>query len=89
MKRFFQYILSVLLSLLFHWYWSIPGWILLILHFVVGISIWWSVGAFLLWIIGVRVFVRVIGWLTYMGNKPEDENKNKNPYSKKNKDIYK
>ena len=87
MKRFLQYLGSLFLSLLFHWYWSIPAWILLILHFTVGISVWWFVGALLLWIIGVRIFVRVIGWLTYMGNKPEAENKNVNPYS--NKDIDK
>ena len=87
MKRFFDYIVSVLLSLLFNWYWSIPAWVLLILHFTLGISIWWFVGALLLWIVGVRVFVRVIGWLTYMGNKPEEENKNINPYSNKDNKI--
>lgn len=86
MKRFFEYIFNVFLSLVFHWYWSIPAWILLILHFTLGISIWWFVGALLLWIIGVRVFVHVVGWLTHMGNQPEKENKNKNPYSKNGKD---
>ena len=87
MKRFLQYIGSVLLSLLFHWYGSIPAWILLVLHFTVGISIWWFVGALLLWIFCVRLIMHIIGWLTYMGNKPETENKNINPYS--NKDTNK
>ena len=84
MKKFFKYLLSVLLSLLFHWYWSIPAWVLLVLHFTLGISIWWFVAALLLWIVGVRLFMRLVGWLTYMGNKKEAENKNVNPYSKNN-----
>ena len=84
MKNFFKRLLSVLLSLLFHWYWSVPAWILLALHFIIGIPIWWFVAALAAWIIGVIVFMRVVGWLTYMGNKKEQENKNKNPYSVNN-----
>ena len=81
MKKFWQYVLNFVLSLLFHWYWSIPAWILLILHFIFGISVWWSVGAFVLYVIGVRVFVHAVGWLVHMGNEDEKPQKNKNPYS--------
>ena len=81
MKRFGRCVLNFVLSLLFHWYWCIPAVILLVLHFIFGISIWWSVGAFALYVIGVRIYVRVIGWLIRMGNRDEPENKNVNPYS--------
>ena len=89
MKKFFQYVLNFILSLIFHWYWSIPAWILLILHFAFGISVWWSVGAFILYVIGVRIFVHAVGWLVYMGNQDEKPAKNKNPYSnrKRNTEI--
>ena len=80
-KKFGEYVLNFVLSLLFHWYWCIPAIILLILHFVLGISIWWAVGAFVLFVVGVRIFVHVLGWLVYMGNQDERPSKNKNPYS--------
>lgn len=85
MKRFRQYVLNFVLSLIFHWYWSIPAWILLILHFVLGISIWWFAGAFALYVIGVRIFVHAVGWLVSMGNEDEKPQKNINPYSVKSK----
>ena len=92
MKRFLRYVLSFVLSLLLRWYWSVPAWILLVLHFTAGISLWWFVGAFALYVTGVRVYVHIISWLVRMGNSDEPEKKNKNPYSKgtkerKNNDI--
>lgn len=81
MKRFWQYALNFILSLVFHWYWCIPAIILLICHFVFGISVWWSVGAFVLYVIGVRIFVHAVGWLVRAGNEDEKPQKNKNPYS--------
>lgn len=91
-RRFGEYVLNFFLSLVFHWYWSIPAWILLILHFVFRISIWWFIGAFALYVIGVRIFVHVVSWLVRMGNREEKRTKNINPYSmgsreKNNNDI--
>lgn len=86
MKRVGIYILNFLLSLLFHWYWSIPAIILLICHFVFGISIWWFVAAFLLFVIIVRLYVRFISALIRAGNDKEPVTKNKNPYSVKNRE---
>ena len=81
MKKVGLYVLNFILSLLFHWYWSVPAWILLALHFTSGISIWWFIGALALYVIGVRLFVHVVGWLIRAGNSEEPETKNKNPYS--------
>ena len=88
-KRFLRYVINVLLSLILRWYWSIPAWILLVLHFTAGISIWWFVGALALYVIAVRVYVHVISWLVRMGNSDEPEKKNVNPYSSGSKEERK
>ena len=79
--KFLRYVLFFLLSLALHWQWSIPAWILLVCHFVFGISIWWFVGAFLLFVIGVRLYVRFMGTMIRLGNEDEAPKENKNPYS--------
>ena len=79
--RFLNYVISFLLSLLFHWYLCIPAVILLIFHFVFGISIWWAVGAFILYVVGVRVYMHILGRLVHMGNIKQNENRNVNPHS--------
>ena len=34
-----NFLLALLINLVFHWEGSIPAWILLILHFVIGLSV--------------------------------------------------
>ena len=79
--RFLRFLFYFLLSLILHWEWSIPAWILLICHFVFGISIWWFVGAFVLYVVFVRLYVHFIGGMIRLGNADEAPKDNKNPYS--------
>ena len=69
------------INLIFDLEWTIPAWILLVLHFVFDISILWFVGAIALWVVGVGVKTAVFSWLIREGNRPDPPKENKNPYS--------
>ena len=58
----------------------LPAVILLVLHFVLRISLWWSVLAAGLWIVGILFRGLVVRWARY-GSTPEPPKANKNPYS--------
>lgn len=66
---------------------TVPGLILVALHLWLGISLWWAVGAFALWILGIILGMRFMGWAADCGNQKDPPKENKNPYSKKT--IYK
>ena len=74
---------ALLINLIFDLEWTIPAWILLVLHFVFDISIMWFIGAIALWIVGVGVKTAVFSWLIREGNRPDPPKENKNPYSSK------
>ena len=78
-----SYLLSLGLTILYTPRWLIPPAITLILHFVAGISLWWTLGAVIL-ILAV-VFLRhlLLRSLNRAGNLPEKKTINKNPYSSK------
>lgn len=59
---------------------TIPAWILLILHFCIGISIFWFWLALALWIIYLLVWMKIIGWAGRCST-PDPPKENKNPYS--------
>ena len=69
------------INLIFDLEWTIPAWILLVVHFIFKISIWWFVGALLVWVIGVAIKTAVFSWLIREGNRPDPPKENKNPYS--------
>ncbi len=69
------------INLIFELEWTIPAWILLVLHFVFDISILWVIGAIALWVVGVGVKTAVFSWLIREGNQPDPPKENKNPYS--------
>lgn len=69
------------INLIFDLEWTIPAWILLVLHFVFDISILWFIGAIVLWVVGVGVKTAVFSWLIREGNRPDPPKENKNPYS--------
>lgn len=71
------------INLIFDLEWTIPAWILLAIHFIFGISIWWFVGALVIWVIGVAIKTAVFSWLIRTGNTPDTPKENKNPYSSK------
>ncbi len=69
------------INLIFDLEWTIPAWILLVLHFIFDISILWFIGAITLWVVGVGVKTAVFSWLIREGNRPDPPKENKNPYS--------
>ena len=76
--------MTILINLLFNLRWSIPAWVLLILHYAVGISIvyfWIALGA---WIFGIFLLGAFVGWARNQKQIPDNAQKeNKNPYSNK------
>ncbi len=75
-----NFILAFILTLLFNLEGLIPALILLALHFLFGISLWWSAGALALWI-GI-ILLRML-FLSWAGrcSRPDPPKKNKNPHS--------
>lgn len=75
-------LLCFLLTLIMNIEWTIPAWILLVLHFVLDISIWWFGGAMILWITVFFFITLVISWAN-KSSVPDVQPENKNPYSSK------
>ena len=80
-KRDGGFWLCFLMNLLFDLEWSIPAWLLLILHFVLSWSILLFVGALLVFVVGVLLKTALISWASSLGNIPDDHKENINPYS--------
>ena len=59
----------------------LPAVILLVLHFWLKISVWWSVGAFIAWILYLIISMAFIGWAGKCGSVRDLPKENKNPYS--------
>ncbi|MDD6395341.1 MAG: hypothetical protein PUB37_04065 [Firmicutes bacterium] len=77
-----------LLNLLLNLQWSIPAWILLILHFQFGWSIWFFWAALAAWILFTLIFTLFIRQANRCSNTPDSPKQNKNPYSAKNNDVF-
>ena len=80
------FLMGLLFCLFFRtysWICSVPMWLTLILHFVIGLSWWWFFATLAAWLLAgiirycVLVFAR---WGAGAAPKPPE---NKNPYSKK------
>ena len=80
-KRDNGFLLCFLMNLLFDLEWSIPAWLLLILHFVLDWSIWFFVAALAAFVCGVLLKTAFISWAASVGNTPDKPKKNLNPYS--------
>ncbi|MDD6645703.1 MAG: hypothetical protein PUE67_06565 [Oscillospiraceae bacterium] len=79
-KRTGNFFLCLLINILLNLEGSIPAWILLFLHFFIGISILWFWLALAIWIIYILVWMKIIGWAGKC-SKPDPPKENKNPYS--------
>ncbi len=79
-----NFFLCLLFNIILNLEWAIPGVILLVLHFVLGISVWFSIGAFALWIAVILFWMFIMGWAARCGSTPDPVKENKNPYSAKN-----
>ncbi|MBQ4601788.1 MAG: hypothetical protein IJB24_02905 [Clostridia bacterium] len=82
-KRTGNFLLTLLFNMLLNLEWGIPALVLLILHFVIGLSIWWFVGAMAFWILCMITGMWIIGWARDCGDTPDPPKENKNPYSYK------
>ena len=80
-KKDSGFILSLLINLLFNLEWAIPAVICFVLHFIFRISLWWSFGALMLWLLIVLARTSLLFALNRVGNMPEKQRENKNPYS--------
>lgn len=83
-KRAHGFWLCFLFNIFLNFEGVLPAVILLILHFLLEISLWWSVLAAALWVIGILLYMSVIDWANQCGNTPDKPKENKNPYSAKN-----
>lgn len=79
--------LCYFMNLVFDLEWSIPAWLLLIMHFVLNWSIWFFVVAMGLFVIGVLVKTIFIGWAASVGKISDKPKQNLNPYSVKNEQM--
>ena len=70
-------------NLIFNLEWTIPAWIFLALHFVFDISMWWFIGAMIIWVSIIALYTAFLCWVASASNTPEIKKENKNPYSAK------
>lgn len=80
-KRGGSFWLCLLVNMLLNLERTIPAWILLVLHFWLGWSIWWFVLALALWIVDILFWMKVMGWAADCSNTSDPPRENKNPYS--------
>ena len=80
-KRSGNYFFCLLINILLNLDGAIPGVILLVLHFWLNISIWWSICAFAAWILYLMIWMIILGWAGRCSSIPDKPKENKNPYS--------
>lgn len=51
---------TILFNVVMNWMYGIPAAIALVLHFVMGISLWWFFGLLILWVGGIAAFTVLI-----------------------------
>lgn len=77
------FVLSILLTLIFNLEWTIPAWILLALHFICGLSLWYFAAALGLWSLTIVLKSVLLRILNRAGQYKDPPKENKNPYSSK------
>lgn len=80
-KRSGGFFLCLALNMLLNLEGLIPAVILLGLHFWLGISFWWAVAAAALWVLGMILWMKIMGWAGRCSNTPDPPRQNRNPYS--------
>ena len=80
-KRGGNILLCLLINIVLNLEGSIPALILLGLHFWLGISLWWCIGALVLWVLGLWIGMWLMGWAADCGSIKDPPKENKNPYS--------
>ena len=80
-KRSSNFLLCFIINMMLNLEGLIPAVILIALHFIFDISIWWGIGAIILWILYLMIWMLIFGWANSVGNEPPKTRENKNPYS--------
>ncbi len=83
-----NFFIALFINLLLNIEGAVIGVVLLLLHFWIGISVWWSVGAFAVWILYIILFMYFMGWAADCSNTKDPVKENKNPYSTKSYTSY-
>ena len=76
-----SFFLCLLFNLLLNLEWSIPAWILLALHYWLGLSIRWFWGGLAFWVLSILADMWLVGWAAKCGEQKDLPKENKNPYS--------
>lgn len=84
-----NFFITLFINLLLNIEGAVIGVVLLLLHFWIGISVWWSVGAFVVWILYIILFMYFMGWAADCSNTKDPVKENKNPYSVNSSTSYK
>ena len=80
-KRSGSFLLCFFINMLMNIEGLLPSVVLLVLHFWLKISVWWSVGTFIAWILYLIMWMAFIGWAGKCGSARDLPKENKNPYS--------
>lgn len=84
-KRKTGFFKTLLINILLNPEGLLPAAVLVVLHFVLGWSLWWVAFAAVLWLAWLIIRMMLFGWAIKCGDEPNPLKKNKNPYSSKNK----
>ena len=76
-----NFFLCLLINILLNLEWTIPAWVLLVLHYMLDWSIWWFWGAIGIWILDILVWMWIMRWASRGSSIPKKPKENKNPYS--------
>lgn len=82
-KRSGSFWLCLLSNLLLNLEGTIPAIVLLGMHYVFGLSLWWAAGALALWIFGMVLWMKFMGFAARSSGEKDPPKENKNPYSVK------
>ena len=87
MKKIGNFLYGLMFVLFFRissWLCSVPMWLTLILHFVIGLSWKWFIATLAVWLLAGFIRYLLIVFARWGGNSEMPERENKNPYSHKN-----
>lgn len=80
LKREGGFFLCLLMNLILNLEWTIPAWILLVLHFLLDWPVWLFWAALGLWLLVIVILTGVISFAAKCST-PTPQRENKNPYS--------
>ena len=82
------FFLCVLWNAILYFLWTIPAWILLVLHFTIGLPLVWFLAALGAWVLVIVLRTLLVMFARYGSAHRIPVPENKNPYSVKVRDPY-